>query len=346
MRGNRREFMSVAVLAGLAALVPGRSWAQPAGATRDLSFVHPDLRPFADALPQFELTGATLPDIRSGKGLRHGMAMADPATEVPVMVQAVPVPGGPDVTVYIVNARSGARRPAIVYLHGGGFVLASARAYLGRLRALAAELDCVIAAPEYRLAPETRYVGSVADNYAGLSWLHRNAAAVGVDPARIAIMGDSAGGGHAALLALAARDRGEVPVCYQMLIYPMLDDRTGSTRQPTGNIGRLGWTAAQNRFGWESFLGVKPGGPDVPATGVPARAKSVAGLPPTFIGVGSIDLFVNESIDFARRLVDAGVATQLVVVPGAFHGFDLFPGAAVSRQFTATTMAALRAALA
>ena len=159
--------------------------------------------------------------------------------------------------------------------------------------------------------------------------------------------GSSAGGGHAASLAIHARDRNEVPIVFQLLIYPQMDDRTGSTRPAPPAIGNFLWTASANRFAWNSLLGVPAGSSGVPAGAVPARVASVNGLPPAWIGVGSIDLFVEEDMEYARRLVHAGVATELFVMPGAFHGFDLLvPDAEASRQFSASWKSALRKAFA
>jgi acetyl esterase/lipase len=125
----------------------------------------------------------------------------------------------------------------------------------------------------------------------------------------------------------------------------MLDDRTGSSRMPPPPIGQLAWDAPANRFSWRSFLGQAPGTPSVPAAAVPARAASLRGRPAAFIGVGSIDLFVDEDIAYARRLIDSGVATELTVVPGAFHGFDgAGAGTSLARQFTRAKMNALRRA--
>jgi acetyl esterase/lipase len=155
-----------------------------------------------------------------------------------------------------------------------------------------------------------------------------------MDPSRIAVMGSSAGGGHAAILTIAARDRGEVPIAFELLIDQMLDDRTGSTRTLPASIGAFVWTPEFNRLGWIALLGVPAGSDNVPAGAVPARLADLAGLPPTWIGVGAIDLFVEEDIDYARRLILAGVPTELLVVPGAFHGFDAFvPDAPISRAF-------------
>ncbi len=159
--------------------------------------------------------------------------------------------------------------------------------------------------------------------------------------------GESVGGGHAASLAIHARDRNQVPIVFQLLIYPQLDDRTGSSRPAPPAIGRFIWTASANRLAWSSLLGVPAGSSRVPAGAVPARVASVASLPPAWIGVCSIDLFVEEDMEYARRLVHAGVATELLVVLGAFHGFDrLVPDAEVSRQFSASWKSALRKAFA
>jgi acetyl esterase/lipase len=230
-------------------------------------------------------------------------------------------------------------------MHGGGWVEGSAREYVSAAQGWAAELDCFVATVEYRLAPETRYAGSIENNYSALRWVCRHARELGVDPARVAVMGESAGGTHAAPLALTARDRGEVPVAFQVLIYPALDDRTGSSKQPPKDEGRIIWTAQDNRIGWEAFLGQKPGTSNVPATAVPARRQELAGLPPAFIGVGSIDLFCDEDMCYAERLAAAGVPTKLSLVPGAFHGFDLIAGRTeLARSFVATKMKALRRA--
>jgi acetyl esterase/lipase len=175
--------------------------------------------------------------------------------------------------------------------------------------------------------------------------MHENAAEIGADPARIAILGESAGGGHAAMLAIAARDKGSYPICFQALIYPMLDDRTGTSRDVPEHIGAFGWNAETNRFGWECFLGQTPGTDSVPAEAVPARVENLAGLPPTFIGIGTLDLFVAENLAFATRLIEAAVPTELVVVPGAIHGFDtLAKESGAARRFTSIKLAALRRA--
>jgi acetyl esterase/lipase len=256
--------------------------------------------------------------------------------------------GAPDLRLVIVDAAPGTKgRPALLHMHGGGFVSGFAGQFNPFLQAVAQNCGCLVVSVDYRLAPETHFPGSLEDNYAALRWLYKNSDELGVDRTRIAIGGESAGGGHAAMLAIAARDRREIPILFQLLIYPALDDRTGSTRQPPPSIGQFIWNAGSNRFGWTSFLGVQAGSPTVPVGAVPARVENLAGLPPAFIGVGALDLFVDEDVEFARRLIDAGVPTELLVVPGAFHGFDVFvPDAAVSKRFTESWMVALRRAFA
>jgi len=246
----------------------------------------------------------------------------------------------------VINAATGGTpRPAVLHIHGGGFVAGTVEEVIPKLQRLAREHDCVIVTVDYRLAPETRFPGALEDNYAALKWLYRSAPALGVDASRIAVAGESAGGGHAAMLAIAARDRGEVPIVFQLLIYPMLDDRTGSSRPVPPYIGAYIWVPASNRFGWDSLLGVAAGSRNVFAGAVPARTTNLAGLPPAFVGVGAIDLFVDENLEYARRLINSGVATQLCVVPGAYHGFDIIaPNAPTSVAFRATWSAALKKA--
>lgn len=345
---ERRELLKQASAVGLTAFCGLLSPSAIAAASDDeaiLATVHPQLRDIARRILPFgraPLNSGTLANQRK----RSEAFSPKPLTDVPYERRVVP--GGqmrPDVAIYVINAKAEGARPAILFTHGGGFVTGSAFSSVASLQALCKELGCVAVSVDYRLAPETRYDGAMEDNYAGLKWLHANAAQLGVDPRRIAVMGESAGGGHAALLAILARDRGEVPLCFQSLVYPMLDDRTGSSRQVPWQVGNIIWTAEKNRFGWECFLGVKPGGRSVPG-GVPARVQNLAGLPPAWIGVGSIDLFVDEDVDYVQRLNNAGVPTELIVVPGAFHGFDnpAFP-ARVSQWFNAAKLEALRRGL-
>ena len=308
-------------------------------------YVHPELRPIVR--PLMAVTRAPL-NADTLSSARQTMMRTQPPLSQPAWTeQKIPGPAGaPAVRVYVINAgASTALRPAILHMHGGGFVMGDARGAVRRQQDIATALDCVVVSVDYRLAPETRFPGALEDNYAALKWLHSNSDKLGVDRSRIAVAGESAGGGHAAMLAIAARDRGEIPLVYQALSYPMLDDRTGSTVKKPPYQGALIWPPEKNRFGWSSLLGVPAGSARAPYGAVPARIENVRGLPPTFIGVGSIDLFVDEDMEFGHRLVDAGVPTTLIVYPGMPHAFDGIPGLSVAKQFRADLTAALRQGL-
>ncbi|QGP81260.1 alpha/beta hydrolase [Sphingobium sp. CAP-1] len=304
-----------------------------------LAPVNPELRPMAQVILDAQRSGTPFVPPRPGP-------LPDGVQERQIAGRN----GQPPVTLYVINAgtdRAAPLRGAILFIHGGGFIGGDARENLAALKSLAARLDCVIVSAQYRLATAAPFPAPMEDNYTALKWLHDEAATLGVDRRHIALLGESAGGGLAAMVSLAARDRREVPVAFQALVYPMLDDRTGTSRTVPPHIGQIIWTANQNRKGWSAMLGRKPGGAHAPAGTVPARVADLGGLPPTFIGVGSIDLFADEDIDFARRLVNAGVPTELLVVPGAYHGFQFIaPRAQVSRQFSTALEAALARALA
>jgi acetyl esterase/lipase len=284
--------------------------------------------------------------------VRQGVAPADaplspPAASVEQRV-APGAKGAPRVPVTVIGARSGGPlRPAVLHIHGGGMILGRVADTIVASQRLAAEFDCVVVEADYRLSPETPFPGPLEDCYCALEWLYDNAVSLGVDRERIAVMGESAGGGLAAMLAIAARDRRKIPLVYQVLIYPMLDDRTGSARRVPPFIGTIGWNEAGNRYGWTSFLGRPAGSPTVPYGAVPARVENLTGLPPAFIGVGAIDLFVDEDIAYAARLVRAGVPTQLHVTPAAYHGFDFIaPNSRAAMEFTNAWKSGLRAAFA
>lgn len=305
--------------------------------------VHPELLPGLQLFHQFGglVLGPTT--LQAARAQLEASAM--PALDTPrVEERLIPgAQGAPAVRVFVIGAQRDAAKPAVLHLHGGGYVCGSAASNVRLCQELALALDCVVVTVDYRLAPETPFPGSLEDNYAALRWLYANAPALGVDRTRIALKGESAGGGHAAALAIAARTRGEVPIVMQVLIYPMLDDRTGSTHSLPPHLGRHVWTPEHNRFGWRALLGDEAGAVAPPPGAVPARVMDLKGLPPTFIGVGAIDLFVDEDIEYARRLVAAGVPTELVVVPGAYHAFDFFGAqSSIAQQFNQTWMAALR----
>jgi acetyl esterase/lipase len=209
--------------------------------------------------------------------------------------------------------------PALVWIHGGGFVMGTAAMEDRRLDEWARSLGCVCVNVDYRLAPKVPYPGALDDCYAALRWVHDNPAALGVDRDLIGVGGISAGGGLSAAVALAARDRREVRVAFQCLIYPMLDDRMA---HPSNAWEAPVWPPSANRFGWAAYLGELLGGGDVPPYAAPGRATDLAGLPPTFVGVGALDCFLDEDVDYAVSLAHSGVPVELHVYPGACHGLD------------------------
>ncbi len=214
---------------------------------------------------------------------------------------------------------SSAASPAAVYLHGGGMILGTVALHDRMVAAYAADSGVPLLAVDYRRAPEHPHPAPAEDAYAGLAWLAGHAAELGVDPARIALMGDSGGGGLAAAAALLARDRG-LPVAKQILIYPMLDDRT--TVPDPALAPWAGWSYDDNYTGWHALLGDLIGGPDVPAHAAPARAADLSRLPAAYVEVGELDIFRDEAIEYARRLALTGTSVELHVHPGCPHGFD------------------------
>jgi acetyl esterase/lipase len=235
--------------------------------------------------------------------------------------------------------------PALLWIHGGGYVMGDIEQDDRLMQQLVKRVGCVAVSVDYRLPPEHPFPAPVEDCYAGLQWLFTHAGDLGVDPSRIAIGGASAGGGLAAGLALLARDRGEVPVAFQLLIYPMIDDRNVTPASYAITDPRV-WHRESNRLGWKAYLGREGGGDNVSPYAAATRATDLTNLPPAYIPVGALDLFVDENIEYAQRLIQAGVPTELHVYPGAIHGFDAFaPSAVVSKQFKAERDQALKRAL-
>jgi acetyl esterase/lipase len=294
-----------------------------------LHLVDPQLRPLLEAFPTLALT-------------RENLSMARSAFPVPPFDRSgvaferrlvAGSHGAPDVSLSIRLPENAPRPvPCIYHMHGGGYVAGKACDSDPQFYPLVVKLRSAIISVDYRLAPETPFPGAIEDCYAGLRWIVEHCAELGVDPARIGLMGESAGGGLAAALALLVRDRAEFKLSFQHLTYPMLDDRTATREDRNPVAGEFLWNAANNHFGWAALLGREPGGDDVSPYAAAARAVDVSGLPRTFIATGALDLFVDENIIYAHRLMRAGVATELHVYPGAVHGFDSFPYADVSLQ--------------
>lgn len=209
--------------------------------------------------------------------------------------------------------------PCVYWIHGGGLVLGSYDEEGPRLGAWCLAHRCVAVSVEYRLAPEHPYPAAIDDCMVGLQWVFAHAAEIGVDATRIGVGGASAGAGLAAALALRARDETDLALSFQLLIYPMLDDRQ-ATR--SSQWDEKVWPPSANTYAWTAYLGDAKGGPDVSPYAAPARATDLGGLPPSYVMVGSADGFVDEDVDYAERLRRAGVEVDLHVYAGGFHGFD------------------------
>lgn len=300
--------------------------------SRSLQLVDREILPLLDAWPTVSLTPELLAQLRAGASRLPLPLLSEAAKTVRQTRHVAPGPdGAPDISVLVYHpAEVTGPLPCLFHIHGGGYVMGSAEEVEPRHRERVADLGCVLVSVNYRLAPETRHPGPVEDCYAGLAWTFANAAALGIDRSCIGVTGESAGGGLAAALALLARDRGEYSLAFQHLVYPMLDDRTCAHEEPHPYTGDYIWTPHNNAFGWSALLGCEPGSADVSPYAAAARATDLAGLPPTFITTGALDLFVDEDIDYARRLNRAGVPVELHVYPGGVHGYDLHPTADVA----------------
>ena len=292
--------------------------------------VDPEIAPILELMQRSELHHDNLAEARAAR-----MPIQDDPTLPGRAATAPGRDGAPDVPLLVFNPKSeNRRRPALLHIHGGGMVMGSTDIAKFLLPPMVMANDAVAVSVDYRLAPETPVPGPQEDCYAGLAWLVAHADDLGVDPTRIVVMGESAGGGLAAALAQMVRDRGEFSLAAQVLIYPMIDHRTGSPDAPSDNpvTGEFVWTRAFNQFGWTCLRGDYALDDERLGWFSPSRAESLEALPPTFLATGSLDLFLEENLDYARRLIAAGVSTELHVYPGAIHAFQFAQGARVSQQ--------------
>ncbi|HSS24830.1 MAG TPA: alpha/beta hydrolase [Mycobacterium sp.] len=293
--------------------------------------VHPELRRIARIAPRRMVGPRILPIVRTLNGLRERLRGPGASSDVEVITLGC----GAGVRLFRpVDVPE--RAPALLWIHSGGYVMGTAQMDDRACRRFSRRLGITVASVDYRLAPEHPYPTPLEDCYSALTWLAELPA---VDPGRVAIGGASAGGGLAAALALLARDRGEITPVFQVLAYPMLDDRSSMTAE---NPNYRLWNTRSNRFGWTAYLGDAD-----PRVAVPARRYDLSGLPPAWIGVGTHDLFHDEDLVYAERLRSAGVPCEVEAVPGVFHGFDhVMPKAHVSQQFFDSQCESLRSALA
>jgi acetyl esterase/lipase len=307
-----------------------------------------ELQRYLEPIQQMLPASLAAADIASTRQRLEAMALPDEALtrggRIALEDRQIPGPAGaPDLTVLICRpAGAVTALPGVVHFHGGGMVLGDRRQGLDILLDWVEEIGMVLVSVEYRLAPEHPHPAPVEDCYAGLTWTAGHADELGIRPDQLLVAGGSAGGGLAAGVALLARDRGTPPLAGQVLMYPMIDDR-GTSPSSLELDGEGIWDRTANDTGWTALLGGDRGGPDVSPYAAPARATDLAGLPPAFIDVGSVETFRDEDVDYAVRIWRAGGEAELHVWPGAFHGFDLLaPDAGLSRQARAARISWLR----
>jgi acetyl esterase/lipase len=304
--------------------------------------VDPELLPMLDALPPMTLSAATLPMIRAAI---PQMLTARPLPDFPVSSDIIDIPSGEegrDIRCLIIRPLSPRENmPAILHFHGGGHVLGVPEMDQPQLMRWAAELGCLVLSVDYRLAPETPFPGPMDDAYAALKWLNDEAHALDIDANKIAVSGGSAGGAMAACLCLMARERGAYKIAFQHLEAPRLDDRLAVSADANPFTGEYVWTRANSAYCRAAYLGEHM----TNAYGSAARASSLTGLPPAYIAVGALDLFVDECLDYTARLNRAGVSVELIVYPGCFHGFKMAAGASVTERAEDDNIRALRKAL-
>jgi len=267
-------------------------------------------------------------------------AGSDPAPDVERRDAAVTAEDGALLPVRWYHHRDRAPGSAVVFFHGGGLVGGSVEAYDAFVAQHVQWSGVPVLSVDYRRAPEASGEVPARDGFAALRWLHRHAGELGVAPQRVAVMGDSAGGGIAAAVALLARGA-DVPVSRQVLVFPMLDDRTSS---PDPHLeGTTTWSHQDNLTGWRALLGERTGGPDVTPVEAPARLVDATGIAPAYVEVGSLDLFRDECVAYARTLWSCGVEAELHVHPGAPHGYDsLALGSDFARRWRADRVRVLR----
>ncbi|WP_166346494.1 alpha/beta hydrolase [Phytoactinopolyspora limicola] len=310
----------------------------------------PELLPAIDAVIERvrqdgRMTPANLHRAR-GDGYQKTLAEWVGARPVEFEDRSIPGPAGaPDLTVSILRPADRPISGGLYHVHGGGMVVGTRFEAIDRVLSWVVDFGLVAALPDYRLAPEHPHPAPVEDCYAGLCWMSEHAREWGFDPARLVIMGGSAGGGLSAAVSLLARDRGGPGLAGQILLCPMIDDRdeTVSSRQYDDDGP---WNRTSNHTGWDSLLGTARGGPDVSPYAAPARATDLSGLPPAYIEVGAAELFRDEDVAYASKIWAAGGQAELHVWAGGCHGFEMVvPDAAVSRAALAARTSWLRRVL-
>lgn len=302
----------------------------------------PELAVVVRQIPVFDLRD--IPTARAALAELYAQINVGPSSPA-VTHQDHTAPGGdgePDVMVRVFRPTEASEvLPCLYWIQGGGYVLTAPDMDDQFCEEIVQRHHCVVVSVDWRRAPEHPFPAPAEDCYSGLAWTIRNAADLGIDPARVVIGGHSSGGGSAAGLALLVRDRKEFTIAHQLLIYPMLDD-TDTTPSSYLVTDREVWNRTSNEIGWASYLGHTHGTNDVSPYAAPTRMEDLAGLAPATVLTGELDLFVDEDVTYAQRLMQANVPTELHVYPAAHHGFDrMVPTAVVSQRFIADRDAAL-----
>ncbi|MEY4529939.1 MAG: hypothetical protein RLZZ156_660 [Deinococcota bacterium] len=308
---------------------------------KDYSKIHPELVQIAKKSPKFDFNKKNLWLMRLLMSL---MPLAKAPRDVGIRNIFIPSNSGlRKIRLRVYKSKlATASSPVLIWMHGGGFVVGKPEQDDGCCIQYVQELGIVVVSIDYRCAPEHPFPAALEDCYAALSWVVENAQELDIDKNRIALGGASAGGGLTAALAQLILDRQEFKVVFQLLVYPMLDDKT-VLRPEVDDSNNVTWTQQSNKFGWESYLGTICGTKDVAQYAVPIRREDLSRLPPAWIGVGTLDIFHDENLDYAKRLQASSVEVELVVIEGAFHGFDVFnPLLDVVRFFRTSQMAALK----
>lgn len=283
--------------------------------------IDPQLLSILKQMPSLETSAETLPAMREAMSTWN--LTAPEAVDVLHEEHLVEASDGRRIRILVYTPTLTVPTGGLLWIHGGGMVMGTPEINDAPNRYLAQQAGCVIVAIAYRLAPEEPYPAALDDCYEVLQWMHRQAAALRIPIDRIAVAGESGGGALCAALSLLARDRGDASLSAQFLMFPMLDDRTGTATDPTPMpfSGEFVWHRSSNSFCWEAVLGKTLTSSDVPLYASPGRANVLSGLPPTFLSVGDVDLFIGEDLRFAQQLIRDGVSTELHVYPGAAHGF-------------------------
>jgi len=305
------------------------------------SKIHPELQQVAKKSPRFNFNTTNTWFIKLLLRL-----MQSPKTLAGILVENIFIPGQNDrikIRLRIYKPKfSSAPTPVLIWLHGGGYVIGNPEQDDGSCAQFVRELGITVVSVDYRVAPKDPFPAGLDDAYAALKWVVSNSKELGIDTTRIAIGGASAGGGLAAALVQLTHDRQEIKLIFQLLTYPMLDDRT-VLRANIDDSNNVTWNQKSNRFGWESYLGMKCGAEDVPVYAVPARRVDLSGLPKAWIGVGTLDIFHDEDAAYAERLKACGIECEIDIVTGAFHGFDVFdPQLPIVQDFRKSQIAALK----